>query len=430
MKKVSITLVLSIICIFFAGCNSHEHAWKDATCTEPKTCTECGETEGEPLGHKWTDATCTEAKKCTVCGATEGKPKGHTWVDATCTSPKTCSVCGATEGSKLDHKWKEATCTKPKTCSLCGATEGEPLGHDVGISCTEKTTCKRCGATVEPLGHDWKEATCTEAKTCARCGTIEGKPLGHDGAAPVKENEVAATCTAAGSYEEVGYCTRCHEEVSRVKKTVEPLGHTTDNGACTRCGATVVKPIMYSGHGKDVITGVDVPNGLYRVVMTNSGNEHFSVITYDENGEYGDLLANDSGSSFVGEAVYREAEIKETKGWSFEVDSKSDWTIKIEAISRQSTSNMKGYGSVITDFFTGQGLAAVKMTNSGKEHFSVIIYDSKGKYIDLLANDSGSSFSGKSAVKLDPSKQYFLAIDSESEWTVDFGFGDSVTEYY
>ncbi len=36
----------------------HTHKWKKATCTKPKTCKECGQTEGKPLGHKlkgWKD---------------------------------------------------------------------------------------------------------------------------------------------------------------------------------------------------------------------------------------------------------------------------------------------------------------------------------------------------------------------------------------
>lgn len=33
-----------------AGCGC-QHQWEEATCTTPKTCTQCGETEGEALGH-------------------------------------------------------------------------------------------------------------------------------------------------------------------------------------------------------------------------------------------------------------------------------------------------------------------------------------------------------------------------------------------
>ena len=54
---------------------------------------------------------------------------GHDWVEATCTEPKTCSRCGETEGEPLGHNWIEATYETPKTCSRCGATEGEPAQY-------------------------------------------------------------------------------------------------------------------------------------------------------------------------------------------------------------------------------------------------------------------------------------------------------------
>lgn len=41
----------------------HTHTWTDATCDKPKTCTECGTTEGEPLGHDYQNGVCTR------CGA-------------------------------------------------------------------------------------------------------------------------------------------------------------------------------------------------------------------------------------------------------------------------------------------------------------------------------------------------------------------------
>lgn len=198
-SRYSRTVCTALICgsmlIALAGCG-HEHEWAEATCTEPRTCTECGETEGEPLGHKWKEATCTEPKTCTECGETEGEPLGHKWKEATCTEPKTCTECGETEGKPLGHKWKEATCTEPKTCTVCGETEGEPAGHTVEEwevteepTCTEagtrEGTCTVCGETVkeevEATGHtpaeDWEiveEATSTtpgtRAKLCVDCG--------------------------------------------------------------------------------------------------------------------------------------------------------------------------------------------------------------------------------------------------------------------
>lgn len=51
----------------------------------------------------------------------------HDWILATCTNPKTCSICGQTEGEPLGHTWEEATKYTPKTCSTCGQKEGNLL---------------------------------------------------------------------------------------------------------------------------------------------------------------------------------------------------------------------------------------------------------------------------------------------------------------
>ena len=54
----------------------------------------------------------------------------HSYAPATCTAPKTCTECGATTGEKLDHDMTEATCKAPSTCKLgCGYTEGGLADH-------------------------------------------------------------------------------------------------------------------------------------------------------------------------------------------------------------------------------------------------------------------------------------------------------------
>ena len=99
-----------------------------------------------------------------------------------------------------------------------------------------------------------------ETRTCSSCGETETRAItatGHTAAAAVKENEVAATCTAAGGYDMVVYCSVCGAELSREHTTVDALGHnpgtpveenrvepteTADGGYdtvvyCTRCNA-------------------------------------------------------------------------------------------------------------------------------------------------------------------------------------------------
>ena len=217
-------------------CNATEgtakgHDWADATCTAPKTCKVCNATEGTAKGHDWTEATCTTPKTCKVCNATEGTAKGHDWADATCTAPKTCKVCNATEGTAKGHDWTDATCTAPKTCKVCHVTEGTAKGHDwTDATCTTPKTCKVCNATEGTAnGHSWAEATCTAPKTCKVCHVTEGKPNGHTLAAAVRENVKPATCTAAGSYDEVVYCSVCQAEISRTQKTIAKIAHDFSN---------------------------------------------------------------------------------------------------------------------------------------------------------------------------------------------------------
>jgi len=61
----------------------------------------------------------------------------HEWKDATCTVPRTCSNCGETSGSAYGHNWKDATLEAPKTCTRCGLTEGSKLA---GVTLITRTS--------------------------------------------------------------------------------------------------------------------------------------------------------------------------------------------------------------------------------------------------------------------------------------------------
>ena len=131
MKKRLTMIVLVLVCaLALSACGCKHEVWNEANCEPPKTCAECGEIEGAPLGHSWIAATCETAKTCEVCGKTDGEIPGHAWVEADCENPKTCSTCGLTEGEALGHIWIEATTETPKTCSVCAATEGERIITD------------------------------------------------------------------------------------------------------------------------------------------------------------------------------------------------------------------------------------------------------------------------------------------------------------
>ena len=196
------------------------------------------------------EATCTktgltEGKHCSVCNTVlvaqkVVRAKGHTEVvdaavEATCTEP------GKTEG---------------KHCSVCNAVlvAQRPVpvkAHDWGTQWISNDSdedhhwhkCKNCNAIDEntKAPHSWDNgavttpATCTTAGvktlTCTVCSATKTEPVpatGHTPDAAVRENIVAATCTTAGSYDEVVYCTACRNEVSRTQKTIDKLAHDYD----------------------------------------------------------------------------------------------------------------------------------------------------------------------------------------------------------
>lgn len=105
---------------------------------------------------------------------------------------------------------------------------------------------------------------------CSRCGEelsrekVTVDATGHSPAAAVRENESAATCVLAGSYDSVVYCAVCGEELSRETVTVEASGHAWDEGTvkteatcaqagevvytCTLCGETRTESVPKKEH--------------------------------------------------------------------------------------------------------------------------------------------------------------------------------------
>ena len=468
-KKIKISFfvalglfVISVIAVVVLSCN---HEWVNATCNEPKVCVLCGETNGDATGHQWVDATCTTAKACAVCGITEGNSNGHNWIDATCETSKTCLNCKLIDGNPLGHNWSDASCSTAKQCSVCENTDGEPLGHDTpSMTCTEEAECVRCkeiikapGHTVkdatctevsictvchevlsealghawadatcelpqtcaicnitngDPLGHIWEDATCTEPKACSVCAITDGKALGH--------SWIKATCTEAQT---CSVCGVLYGEpfghkwvdatcVDAAKCSVcgvtdgEALGHTTSCGDCTRCGQEVYATV--AGYGDDVLSGISVGDGIYRVHFTHTGRHNFVVKAYDTTNDY-ELLINEIGK-------YDGYVLLLGKGpFAFEITADGSWTYTIEPLAKISDTGFSGTGDYVTglcDISSG----AWKFTHDGKHNFVVRIYTTDGR--DLLVNEIGQ-YSGKKMVNIPSSSLAFFEINADGNWTIE-----------
>ncbi len=119
----------------------HIHDYEPATCETPKTCVECGATDGEALGHDWRSATCTSPKECKICGETEGSSAGHKYTNGK------CSVCGAKDPNASSERmvWIPTNGgTKYHTKSSCSN-----MKNPIQVTLSEAismgfSACKRC----------------------------------------------------------------------------------------------------------------------------------------------------------------------------------------------------------------------------------------------------------------------------------------------
>ncbi len=262
--------LLLVLCALSAtvGC-SHTHTWQEASCETAFHCTECGETNGEPLGHTWVEgARCTDDTVCSTCGeVTKNTGGAHRWSERDCEHAKTCTDCGLTEGEPQGHFWRSATCELPQTCDRCGATKGEPRGHiPTAATCTQKSVCSICGdVRAMALGHQWAGATCTEGARCTVCRAL-GNKADH-------KYEGKAVCG------EARLCTVCRQP--------EPVQEHSFNasGRCSRCNklitaADLAKLVQFR---TELVRGVWTDTGEVAefVIVTCTNRTPYTVYQYD-----------------------------------------------------------------------------------------------------------------------------------------------------
>ena len=102
IKRYFLIPIFIFVFFFLVGCNRDDF-----------TCMHCGETITE------------ETKYCPYCGEeilnssdNNIEQCSHNWISASCTSPKTCSLCGETEGKALGHT------TTTGVCERCNERQG------------------------------------------------------------------------------------------------------------------------------------------------------------------------------------------------------------------------------------------------------------------------------------------------------------------
>lgn len=237
--------------------------------------------------------TCTltgeEIFGCTRCTSSETRtiePTGHDFsLEYTIDKKATCLESGL-ESRHCTHKNCEETIDERVI-----EQEAHVWGEEEVVKAPACTTegksshkCSACGTieefSVDMLGHDYEEAftvdveaTCekigSKSKHCSRCSskiqTSFIPALGHTEGRSKRENIVEATCTDPGHYNDVVYCERCDKVISKVEKSIEPIGHQYEksreylrkpecesegllHSTCIHCGDVKTETVAALGH--------------------------------------------------------------------------------------------------------------------------------------------------------------------------------------
>jgi len=257
----------------------------EATCTTDGvsgrvSCKDCQKviTEGTVIPakrHTGGTATCSAKAVCTTCKQEYGELNNNNHVntvlqgkvDVTCTTDgntgnKYCNDCkkiieAGTVIPAKGHTGGTATCSAKAVCTTCNQEYGELNNNNhVNTVTTGKVdaTCTTDGATGEVYCNDCN-------KTVSSNKVIPAK--GHTNGKPVIENEVEATVSAEGRYEEVIYCSECKIELSRVEKITPKFVYEILEGAFSSHEEKTDGTITIRANGKfEKFQGIKIDNEI------------------------------------------------------------------------------------------------------------------------------------------------------------------------
>ncbi len=215
-KRFAIRVLSLVICMLMligtVGCNITSNPTDTSTETpSDETHDHTHEhTDENECTHNWVDATCTKPKTCSLCGETEGEAKGHTGGTATCLAKAVCEACKEEYGEVTAHNYDQNAWgyTSPdghaRLCTTTGCQAHETIvAHKPNVPATEKdpSVCTECEYVIAPaLGHithtakpEWKKDDSGHWHDCVGCSTEK-----VDFAAHVYDGDCDTSCDVCG----------------------------------------------------------------------------------------------------------------------------------------------------------------------------------------------------------------------------------------
>lgn len=170
----------------------------------------------------------------------------------------------------------------------------------------------------------------------------------------------------------------------------------------------VPDPVVYTGSGDDVLE-ITPPDGIYVFHITgNEESRHFSVASYDSNGNYGDLLVNttEKYDGITIEPAQSAAMLEISAGGAWTVELLSMYALQTVTVGNTIT----GTGDSV--FITyNPGKTADIVGNAGGHYFGVHGYGATST--DLLVNTT-DPYEGTVMLKSNP---ILVAVNAVDDWS-------------
>ena len=322
-------------------------------------------------------------------------PHTHAWSEATCTAPKTCSVCGETEGEALGHDLVvdaavDATCTETgltagEHCSRCDhkvAQEVVPaLGHDIVVDAPVDATCTQTGLTagehcsrcdykvaqevVEALGHAWTNCECANCDAVLPVlavtdsfdfTTVEGL------AAALASGKLGYTGTFRNNGDSHQFAADSSIQfVVSANTTVTLTGHSTGYGVfdvyvngvkhdmagalsftVTEETKVVIVPDAEATYSKAYLKGIALAEYVDRTIVSDT------TITFGSEGNYKDSIVDFSGIQ-IGDNGGSNSQVK---NGSFDLLLKAGSKVVIHGYPGYTSYQLNGGDEITSEYYT------------------------------------------------------------------------------
>ncbi|RKJ45674.1 hypothetical protein D7X98_07280 [bacterium 1XD8-76] len=217
-----------------------------------------------------------------------------------------------------------------------------------------------------------------------------------------------------------GYTQLCYRRGTALGETVVTVFVNDNPAVASQIRVTnrdVADSYVYEGDGSMNIHGLNMPPVPYDVhVLSTDADGYFGLLCSNAAGET-KMLVNKTGA-YEGSTTIE----KGANATSLQILASGHWQIVMTPVLNFTTMTQSGAGNMVSGRFKGDdGTHDVYCANwAEKGNYIVWLYDLNNDTRQLLANGVGTYGKKKKNIYLNDSHSYYLSVQSEGKWLVEF----------